>query len=369
MEDWYHISNIIEVDSPALVVFPDRVKRNIELLKNMIDDVKRLRPHVKTHKTREAALLQMEAGIKKFKCATIAEAEMLGSIKAPDVLLAYQPIGPKINRFISLIKKYPDTKFSCLVDDREVAQALSARASKAGIRVAVFIDLNLGMNRTGIAPDVNAIGLYQFSSSLNGIKTVGLHGYDGHIRDKDFQERKRQCDEAFAKIENLKNELVKLGFPVPVIVVGGSPTFPIHAKRREVECSPGTFIYWDAGYQQGLTEQPFLPAALVISRIISHPAENLFCADLGHKAIAAERELDSRVLFLNATKMKFVAQSEEHLVMQTDNPDDYKTGDILYGLPWHICPTCALYERALIVENGKVTGEWKIIARDRKIDI
>src|SRR5688572_27126416 len=338
MEDWYHISNIMEVDSPALVVFPDRVKRNIELLKNMIDDVKRLRPHVKTHKTKEAALLQMEAGIKKFKCATIAEAEMLGSIKAPDVLLAYQPIGPKINRFISLIKKYPETKFSCLIDDYDAARAIGAEASKAGISLPVFIDLNLGMNRTGTIPGENAIGLYKFCSSLNGIMPVGLHGYDGHIRDKNFQERKKQCDEAFGKIENLKNELVKLGFPVPVIVVGGSPTFPIHAKRKDVECSPGTFIFWDAGYQQGLTEQPFLPAALVISRIISHPAENLFCADLGHKSIAAERDLDSRVLFLNATKMKFVGQSEEHLVMQTDNPGDYKTGDILYGLPLHICP-------------------------------
>jgi D-serine deaminase-like pyridoxal phosphate-dependent protein len=368
MEDWYHISNIMEVDSPALVVFPDRVKRNIELLKNMIDDVRRLRPHVKTHKTKEAALLQMEAGIKKFKCATIAEAEMLGSIKAPDVLLAYQPIGPKINRFISLIRKYADTKFSCLIDDRDVAWEMAAKASKAGMSVPVFIDLNLGMNRTGIAPG-NAIELYKFCSSLDGINPIGLHGYDGHIRDKNFQERKKQCDEAFAQMEQLKSELVKLGFPVPVIVVGGSPTFPIHAKRKDVECSPGTFIFWDAGYQQGLTEQPFLPAALVISRIISHPAKNLFCADLGHKSIAAERDLDSRVLFLNAPKMKFVGQSEEHLVLETDNPDDYKTGDILYGLPLHICPTCALYERALIVENGKVTGEWKIIARDRKIDI
>ena len=164
MEDWYHISNIMEVDSPALVVFPDRVKRNIELLKNMIDDVKRLRPHVKTHKTKEAALLQMEAGIKKFKCATIAEAEMLGSIKAPDVLLAYQPIGPKINRFISLIKKYPETKFSCLVDDREAAQAMAAKASKAGISMPVFIDLNLGMNRTGIAPVRMRLSLYKFCS-------------------------------------------------------------------------------------------------------------------------------------------------------------------------------------------------------------
>jgi D-serine deaminase-like pyridoxal phosphate-dependent protein len=368
MEDWYHISNIMEVDSPALVVFPDRVKRNIALLKNMIDDVKRLRPHVKTHKTKEAALLQMEAGITKFKCATIAEAEMLGSIKAPDVLLAYQPIGPKINRFISLIKKYTATKFSCLIDDRDAARAIAAKASKAGINVPVFIDLNLGMNRTGIAP-ANAMELYKFCSSLEGIKPVGLHGYDGHIRDKNFRERKKQCDEAFVQMEQLKNELVKIGFPAPVIVVGGSPTFPIHAKRKDVECSPGTFIFWDAGYQQGLTEQPFLPAALVISRIISHPAKNLFCSDLGHKSIAAERDLDSRVLFLNAPKMKSVGQSEEHLVLETDNPDDYKTGDILYGLPLHICPTCALYERALIVENGKVSGEWKIIARDRKIDI
>ena len=152
---------------------------------------------------------------------------------------------------------------------------MAAKASKAGMSVPVFIDLNLGMNRTGIAP-ANAIELYKFWSSLDGIKPVGLHGYDGHIRDKNFQERKKKCDEAFAQVEQLKNELVKLGFPVPVIVVGGSPTFPIHAKRKDVDCSPGTFIYWDAGYQQGLTEQPFLPAALVISRIISHPEKTYF---------------------------------------------------------------------------------------------
>jgi len=369
MNDWYHISNISEVDSPALVVYPARVKENIEKLVSMIDDVERLRPHVKTHKTKEAALLQMEAGIKKFKCATIAEAEMLGSIKAPDVLLAYQPIGPKINRFIALIKKYPKTKFSCLIDDREAAQALAAKASEAGISVPVFVDLNLGMHRTGIAPGKHAIELYKFCSSLDGIKPVGLHGYDGHIRDQNFQERKKQCDRAFTMVEHLENELVKLGFAAPVIVIGGSPTFPIHAKRKDVECSPGTFIFWDGGYQQGLPEQPFLPAALVISRIISHPAENLFCADLGHKSIAAERDMDSRVHFLNAPDLKPVAQSEEHLVLQTNNVNSHKTGDVLYGLPFHICPTCALYEKALIVEDGNVTGEWKIIARDRRIDI
>src|SRR5690349_16091307 len=99
-DDWYEISDIDELDSPALVFYPERIRENIRVLKTMINDVGRLRPHVKTHKTREAAQLMMEAGISKFKCATIAEAEMLGMVKAPDVLLAYQPVGPKINRLI-----------------------------------------------------------------------------------------------------------------------------------------------------------------------------------------------------------------------------------------------------------------------------
>ncbi len=369
MNEWYLISNIHEVDSPALVIYPDRVKKNIELLRSMIDDVSRLRPHVKTHKTREAVLLQMDAGIKKFKCATIAEAEMLGSINAPDVLLAYQPVGPKADRFISLIKKYPATKFSCLVDDAEAAKSIAAKATNAGIVIPVFIDLNVGMNRTGIAPDHRAVDLCKLCSQLKGIKPVGLHAYDGHIHDKELEVRKNRSDEAFTLVENLKAELIKAGFSSQVIIAGGSPTFPVHAKRKDIECSPGTFIYWDAGYQQGLHEQPFLPAALVISRVISHPSENLLCTDLGHKSIAAEKDLDHRVRFLNAPEIEFVGQSEEHLVIKTDQANHYKVGDVLYGLPYHICPTCALYERALTVEDGKVIGEWKIVARDRKISL
>ena len=159
-EEWYRIDNINEVDTPALVIYPARVKKNIDLLVSMIDDVNRLRPHVKTHKAREAVLLQMAAGITKFKCATIAEAEMLAGCQAPDVLLAYQPVGPKINRLITLIKKYPATKFSCLVDDGIIANEISKKASEENLVITVYIDLNVGMNRTGIIPDEHAIDLY-----------------------------------------------------------------------------------------------------------------------------------------------------------------------------------------------------------------
>src|SRR5215203_1392550 len=104
--EWYHINNIEQIDSPAFVVYMDRVKENIRTIKSMIDDVNRLRPHIKTHKTKEISALLLRAGITKFKCATIAEADLLGSAAAPDVLLAYQPVGPKLERFINLIKNY-----------------------------------------------------------------------------------------------------------------------------------------------------------------------------------------------------------------------------------------------------------------------
>ncbi|HKB43962.1 MAG TPA: hypothetical protein VKC90_06225, partial [Chitinophagaceae bacterium] len=148
---------------------------------------------------------------------------------------------------------------------------------------------------------------------------------------------------------------------------GGSPTFSIHCKRKKIECSPGTFIYWDKTYQDLCPEQIFLPAALVMTRVISLPDETKLCLDLGHKSVAAENELIRRVYFPDAPQLKAISQSEEHLVVDAGKDHSYKVGDLLFGIPFHICPTVALYEKAYTVENGKLAGEWKTIARDRKI--
>ena len=362
--NWFEIKNIHEVDSPALVVFPDRVKHNIHLAIDMIGDVNRLRPHIKTNKSPDVAKLMLNAGIQKFKCATIAEAEMLAQCNAPDVLLAYQPLGPKLDRFVSLIKKYPATKFSCLTDNTDAANEQASVFTANDLTVPVFIDLNVGMNRTGISPDEKAIELAKHCSTLKGIDLVGLHAYDGHIRDVDFEAKKKKCDEAFTAVEKL-NEKLKLS----TIVMGGSPAFSVHCKRKNIECSPGTFVYWDKGYTDLCPEQKFLPAIVLVTRIISLPLSNKICTDLGHKSVAAENEITRRVFFLNAEGLKPVGQSEEHLVLETEENHSFKVGDIFYGLPYHVCPTVALYERVFAIENGKVTEEWQNVARDRKISL
>ncbi len=368
-KEWYHIDDIDTIDSPSLIIYRERVLENIRILLSMTDDVNRLRLHVKTHKTKEVTALLLHAGIHKFKCATIAEAEMLAMCAASDVLFAYQPNIPKLKRFIEIIKKYPATKFSCLVDNIISAKNIGAEAEVNNVTIPVFIDLNVGMNRTGIDPDNDAIELYKLCNDIPGIKSVGLHAYDGHIRNPDIQLRTIECDKAFEAVLQMQNILSNEGFPIPVIIAGGSPTFPIHIKRKKIECSPGTFIYWDKGYQLACAEQSFVPAALVISRVISLPSDTKLCLDLGHKSIASENTLDKRVFFLNAPGLKFISQSEEHLVAEVPKGHSYKIGDVLYGLPFHICPTVALYERALVVENNKVITEWKTIARDRKINV
>src|SRR5580765_3785042 len=159
--EWFEVSNTDEVDSPALIVFPDRVQKNIEILKSMLPDLQRLRPHVKTHKSSEVSKLLMQSGFSKFKCATIAEAEMLGEAQAPDVLLAYQPVGPKAERLAQLVKQFPKTTFSCLVDNEETASHLHSIFKKIAHKLRVYIDLNIGMDRTGIKPGPGAEALYK----------------------------------------------------------------------------------------------------------------------------------------------------------------------------------------------------------------
>jgi D-threonine aldolase len=367
--NWYRIHNIASLDTPALVVFPERVKYNIRTAIEMTGDVNRLRPHVKTNKSADAIKLMIGAGISKFKCATIAEAELLGMCGAKDVVLAYQPLGPKLHRFIEVIKSYPATRYSCLTDNFEALAEQAATFRDGGLTVPVYIDLNIGMNRTGIAPGEAAIDLYKTIVLTEGVEAAGVHAYDGHLRSRDIEERTRQCNEGFAPVEEMVEELKNLGLHVPTVIAGGSPAFPIHAKRKNVECSPGTFIYWDQGYLELCPEQNFQPAAVLVTRIISLPSAGKITTDLGHKSVAAENEIGRRVYFLNAEGLIPVGQSEEHLVLEANEDHPYQVGDILYGLPYHICPTVALYERVYTVDEGLVSGEWPTLARDRKIHI
>lgn len=363
MSEIISISALKDIDSPSIILLKDRVQHNIDTAIAMIGDVTRLRPHIKTHKCAEVAEMMLAAGIKKFKCATIAEAEMLGQLGAENVLLAYQPVGPKAERFMALTQKYPATAWACLVDNEPVANHINQIFSTKNAVASVYIDLNVGMNRTGISPS-EAIPLAQYCQRLPHIALKGWHAYDGHIREVNYEAKSALCDATYGLVEQLQQQL-----PLSEIVMGGSPSYSVHCKRPNITCSPGTFIYWDAGYAAICPEQPFEPAAFLLTRVISKPAPAVLCLDLGHKAVAAENPLQNRVRFINDVGLVPIGQSEEHLIVKNESNSHYEIGQEILAVPYHICPSIALHDAVYVFENHQPIGQWRNIARSRYLTI
>jgi D-serine deaminase-like pyridoxal phosphate-dependent protein len=224
------------------------------------------------------------------------------------------------------------------------------------------------MNRTGIAPDDNAAGLYELIHRLPMLKAAGLHVYDGHIRDRDFSVRKKKSDDGFDAVYKLAEKLrIKTNHNIE-IVAGGSPTFRVHALRDGVDCSPGTVLLWDYGYSSGLPDMEFKNAAVLMTRVVSKPAEGLIALDLGHKAVASEMP-HPRIVFMGIDEYTVSNHSEEHLVIKFPGSEKMNVGDVFYGIPWHICPTVDRHDFVTIVTNNHATGRWEVEARKRMITI
>ena len=368
MNDWFRLQDEAAIPSPALLLFRERIEHNLRLMIEIAGGPERLRPHVKTHKLGPLVARQMELGITKFKASTIAETEMCATAGATDVLLAFPQAGPNIARLCELARRFPKTAFSVVADDSSNIRALRESAQAAGVTLGVLIDLDCGMHRTGIAPGERAAELYELIAASPALRPAGLHAYDGHITEPAPAARRALCEEAFAPVLALRAKLEGMGLPVPALVAGGTPTFPIHASHSDRECSPGTPVLWDFGYGDKYPDLPFQPAAVLLARVVSRPAHDRLCLDLGHKSVAAEMP-HPRLRLIELPDAVAVMHSEEHLVIETPRAGEFAIGRTLHAIPRHICPTVALHAEALIVEGGRVMDAWPIAARARRLTV
>ena len=369
MLQWYKLTNESAADSPSLVIYKDRVRQNISKMIEITGDAERLYTHIKTNKMPEAVKLLLDAGVTKFKCATIAEAEMAAIAGAKQLVIAHQLMGPKIERLIALRRKYPDVLIASLIDCPKVAEEHNAVFEKSGLLSDVLLDVNNGMDRSGHPLDDTILDLYKLLHSLPQLRCHGLHVYDGHIRTSEFEARKHEVESGFADVQQFIEAIAAAGLPKPAVIAGGTPSFTAHALHAEIYCSPGTCVLWDWGYGDKLPEQPFEYAALVLTRVISKPQQGLITVDMGHKAVAAENPIDKRIRFLNLDRYELIGQSEEHGVIRVQEWDKINVGDVLYGIPYHVCPTVNLYDEAYVVENQTITDTWQVLGRKRRITV
>ena len=365
---WMRLADESAVPSPALLVHPDRIGENLRRMIALAGDPARLRPHLKTHKLPQLIALQASLGITRCKAATIAEAEMAAGSGATDVTLSTQPVGPNADRLVALMRKFPAVAFSTIADDTGAVDALAIAAQAGGVTIEVLVDLDVGMARTGVPPGPAAAELYRRIARARGLRPGGLHAYDGHLRQPVLADRVAAAAEGIARVDALATLLRGEGLSVPRLVWGGTPTFPVHARRAGVECSPGTCVLWDAGYAKNLPDLDFLHAAVLLTRVISRPGPGRLCLDLGHKAVASEMP-HPRVIFPELPDARAVTHSEEHLVVETAEAERFPVGSVLYGIPWHVCPTVALHDRVVVVREGRVADAWPVTARARRLGV
>lgn len=358
---WYEIQHPEQLDSPSLLFYKDRIEANVRRMVEIAGDPGRLWPHVKTHKCSTLIEMQLAAGIKNFKCATLTEAQMLAKSGVERILYAMQAHPQQLHRLLELQKRFPKVSISFLVDNTSILHLLRPVVEAHNFKAKVFVDLNVGMNRTGIKPDEAALELVKVLDEAPLFSFEGLHFYDGHLHMADLETRRKNVEKIRASIDLLIGKIKEQGIEIGRIVAGGSPTFPIHAQESPFDLSPGTTVLWDHGYQDKYPEMGFSIAAALYTRLISKVNQTKVCLDLGHKSVASEMPLP-RVRLLELEKWKQIGQSEEHLVLEgpESNADLFELGQGFYAFPKHICPTVSKYDQALLVEGNRVIEKLKI---------
>jgi D-serine deaminase-like pyridoxal phosphate-dependent protein len=365
-DEKFRLPDVDNILTPALVIYPEIVAANIACtLKLLGGDANRWRAHIKTAKLDYTLRLLIDRGIRNFKCATTLELLHVCQNGAEDVLLAYPLVGANARRVVAISQQFPQVRISVLVESPE--QLPQWRGNDIGI----FLDINPGMNRTGI--ELNAVGkLVEVIRAIAdaGLQFRGLHFYDGQFGSVDEPERTLATHTGYDQLLKAVEELRRQGINVAEVITAGTPTFPCSLSYKGFQnasfvhrVSPGTIVYNDATSLAQLPAFGYAPAALVISRVVSRPHPGIVTCDAGHKAVSADAGVPTCVV-VGHPELSPLTPSEEHLPLGVkDGALSPQIGDILYLLPRHICPTVNNFDAALIVRHGEIEAVERVSAR------
>jgi D-serine deaminase-like pyridoxal phosphate-dependent protein len=368
----YRVADIEQVLTPALVVYPDVIASNIAATLQLLSgNADRWRVHIKTAKLGYTLHMLVERGVKNFKCATTLELLTGCRSGARDILLAYPVMGGNALRAREIAEQFPDVRISVLAEDE--SQVRQWRGSSVGM----FVDINPGMNRTGIeqSQKETVIRLIRFITEA-GLEFRGLHYYDGQYGALDERDRAAAAHAGYDALLELASRIEHNGFSVPEIITAGTPTFPCSLTHTGLQrgnflqrVSPGTLVYCDATSLAQLSpDYGFAPAVLVLTRVVSQPHERMATCDAGHKAVSADAGVPTCVV-VGHPELTPLSPSEEHLPMKSNTIQRPKIGEALYLLPRHVCPTVNNFDSALLVRDGQIEFVESVSARGHETSL
>lgn len=364
----YVVANPDALETPAMLIFRDAMEHNISEVCELVGGGQNLIAHVKTHKSVAVVRKQIELGIAGFKCATLKELQMVLQAGATKAILSYPQCQEiKIERLCDLTSSNPDAWIAAIVSSPFHLNVLSTVATRRAQTLRVMLDLDAGMHRTGIDFGPDATKLYQEIDAHPFLVPSGFHLYDGHDHFSDVDRREAEAQRHIKSLQDFREQIESAGMPVPNVVAGGSFSFAYYARTDGIYGSPGTFIYWDAGYRKDMPDMPFRCAALILTQVVDRfPDSGTITTDLGCKGVSSDLLLGERAFLLGHDTAKLVSQSEEHGVFRVEGELPH-VGDYLLAVPGHICPTTIRYPGSHVIDSaGEVVDYFLHTARDRR---
>lgn len=322
------------------------------------------RPHIKTHKARDIARIQLEAGAAGLTVATPREAEVMAAL-TDDLLLAYPPVGEEKLRRVVRVAGAVD--FKVALDSEAVLRPLAEAAAAAGVTVGIVVELDVGLGRVGVQSAEDAVALARLAGESPGTSFCGIQFYPGHIRGPEAGQTDDIAGVA-RRLREVVEALESAGLPPDIVSGGSTPTL-----RRSHEFGPlteirsGSCIFFDReGLAVGVAERDQL-AYTVLATVVSLAVPGSAVVDAGSKALAKEeRGGDAGYGFvLEHPEVRVKGLSEEHGVLDLSRTSwTPVVGERVRLVPNHVCVSVNLQDR-LLARDGDAHRWIELQARGR----
>jgi D-serine deaminase-like pyridoxal phosphate-dependent protein len=353
-----------EVDTPALILELDAFERNLRTLAELARGRARVRAHAKTSKSAEVSKRQMALGAVGVCCQKVAEAEAMVEGGIPDVLVSNEVVGAvKIERLARLATR---ARIGVCVDDTGNVKDLDAAARAAGAKLDVYVELEVGMGRCGVAPGEPALALARTVAACANLRFAGLQAYNGraqHVRSN--ADRRALIEKAAAAVRMTRELLEKNGIPCPIVTGAGSGSFMFEVESGAWdEIQPGSYAFMDADYAKNEWAAPlprFEHALFVLATVMSRAKPDRAIVDAGLKASSVDSGMPA---VWRRPGLSYTHASDEHGFIEIGaGAAAPELGEKLLLVPGHCDPTINLYDWYVCVRGGVVEALWPITAR------
>ena len=353
-----------QVDTPALILDLDAFEANIKRLADAVAGRVRVRAHAKTHKCPEIGKRQVAAGAVGVCCQKVSEAEAMVEGGIADVLVSNEIVGTqKLERLAALTKR---AKLGVCVDDVSNVRELEAAMRRAGARIDVYIELEVGMRRCGVAPGEPAVALAQTIAASPSLKFAGMHAYHGraqHIRS--IEERRAVIKNVSLDVKKTRAMLEGAGIACPSVTGAGSGTFMFEVELGAWdEIQPGSYVFMDRDYARNEGAPPlprFAHSLFVLTTVMGRQQADAAIVDAGLKASSVDSGMPG---VWERPGLTYTHASDEHgWVEIAAGAAAPGLGDKLLLVPGHCDPTVNLYDWYVCVRGGVVEALWPITAR------